>query len=128
MIYSFTIDWMGRPHLANAERRANHFQSAKIRKEWNEATVQACRINKVPKGLTRIGLHIQPTYDKLPLPDPDAPFPTAKAILDGLVAHGTIPDDNGTYVAYVCCLAPILDRDSPTGIRVAVVSREDLGG
>ena len=76
--WTFTIDWMGRPHLANAERNVHHHQSAKIRKAWREAGIQGCRMAKVPKGLDRIGIMFQPIYPKGPLPDPDAIHPTAK--------------------------------------------------
>lgn len=129
--WTFTIDWMGRAHLANAERNVHHHQSAKIRKAWREAGIQGCRMAKVPKGLDRIGILFQPIYPKGPLPDPDAIHPTAKGIIDGIVTgkskdpgYGVVPDDNGTHVAYVCFLAPIKDPTATTGIRVIITHQE----
>ena len=78
----------------------------------------------VPKGLDRIGILFQPIYPKGPLPDPDAIHPTAKGIIDGIVDHGVVPDDNGTHVAYVCFLAPIKDPTAKTGIRVIITHQE----
>lgn len=128
--HMFEITWLGRVHTANDERRAHHYTSAKVRKEWKEATIQMCRITKAPKGLERIGLLIQPIYVKGQLPDPDASAPTAKAILDGLVTgkhskpehagYGVVPDDSGIYVAYVCLMAPIMDRSAKPGVRVTI--------
>lgn len=126
----FVIDHLGRPHTMNDERRAHHYTSAKVRKEWKEATIQMCRITKAPKNLDRIGLLIQPIYNKGQLPDPDASAPTAKAILDGLVTgrhkdpshegYGVVPDDSGEYVACVCLMAPIMDRSVKPGVRVTI--------
>lgn len=108
----------------NAERNAHHYQSAKIRKVWREAGLQGCRMAKVPKGLDRIGFIFQATYDKGPIPDPGALAPTSKGIIDGIVDYGVVADDNGTYVAYVCELAPIKDPTAKTGIRVIITHQE----
>lgn len=123
-VYTFDITHLGRAHLANAERNVHHHQSAKIRKAWREAGIQGCRMAKVPKGLDRIGIMFQPIYPKGPLPDPDAIHPTAKGIIDGIVDHGVVPDDNGTHVAYICFLAPIKDPTAKTGIRVIITHKE----
>lgn len=127
---TFTIDWLGRPQTSNAERQAHYHKSAKIRAAWNEAAHQACQIARAPKGLDRIGILIQPIYDKGPLPDTDAIGPTVKGIIDGIVTgkprksappgYGVVPDDSGKHVAYVCLLAPILDRSAKPGVRVTI--------
>lgn len=131
MIHTFTIDFLGRPHTMNDERQAHHFTSAKIRREWKEATIKMCVVTRAPRGLERIGVLIQPIYTKGNLPDPDASAPTAKAILDGLVTgktkgqpgYGVVPDDCGKHVAYVCLMAPIKDPSCNPGVRVTIIER-----
>lgn len=128
--HMFEILHLGRPALANAERRAHYHQSAQIRKEWHEAAHKMCQITKAPKGLNRIGIIIQPLYDKGPLPDTDAIGPTVKGIIDGIVTgkprksappgYGVVPDDSGKYVAYVCLLAPIVIKGTKPGVRVII--------
>ena len=45
-----------------------------------------------------------------PLPDADAIAPTVKAVLDGIVAAGIIPDDTGEHVPLVAYGAPRVHR------------------
>ena len=136
--HMFEILHLGRPQTSNAERQAHYHASAKVRKAWNEAALQMCRVTKAPKNLDCIGIIIQPIYDKGPLPDTDAIGPTVKGIIDGIVTgkpnkksapgYGVVPDDSGKHVAYVCLMAPIVIKGSKPGVRVTITNGSSSEG
>ena len=118
------VDWLGRPHLANAERRAHYRTNAAKRAEWREAGAQAARLAKVP-ALERVAVTVQARYGKGRLSDPDACAPSVKGLIDGLVDAGVIPDDTGEHLASVTYLAARLERGRPDALVVRV---EELTG
>ena len=134
-VWMFDIDWVGRPQTMNKAHTDHHHKTSKIRKAWKEATITACRLHRIPRGLDRIGLIVQPFYpNRSGLPDPDACAPTAKAVLAGLTVGrskdvkdhgwGVVPDDNGKHVAYVCLMAPQVIPGCKPGVRVIITHKE----
>lgn len=122
----------------NQTHQFHHRKVSAIRRDWKVATMDACRLHRVPRGVERIGLTIQGFYpNRSSLPDPDALAPTAKAILDGLCTGrspdikdqgwGLIPDDDGRYVAYVCLLAPVVIKGCQPGVRVIITEQDREG-
>lgn len=69
-----------------------------ITQAWKTNAIEAATAAELPKGLVRIridGQVIKPRggrYDAMNF------YPTAKAIVDGLVAYGLVPDDSNQYV------------------------------
>lgn len=98
MIYRVVIDWMGKPHTSNDERKMNRYRVAEAHREWREAALQAARLDGLPKNLLPCRVHAHAVYPKGNLPDTGAIAPTVKCIIDGLVDHGCWPDDSGEWV------------------------------
>lgn len=117
--FTFTIT-AGRPMTANKAHNTNHFAVSKMREEWSDQTQVLCRVLDAPKGLDRVEITVRPFYDKGPLPDTDAVHPSVKAVIDGLVRYGVIPDDSGEHVRSLTYQAPLLSRGRGSGIIVAV--------
>lgn len=87
-----------RSPFLNANDRDYWRVTANITKAWKANAAEAATDADLPKGLTRIridGQVIKPRggrYDAMNF------YPTAKAIVDGLVAYGLVPDDSNQYV------------------------------
>lgn len=118
--FSFTVRDLGRPMTANKAHNTNHFAISKMRELWGGETQKVLRAMKAPKGLGQVAITVRPFYDRGPLPDTDAVQPTVKAIIDGMVRYGVIPDDNGEYVRTLTYQSPLLSKGGGCGIIVAV--------
>ena len=80
----------------NSNQRLHRMAQAKLTKTWREASAAAAHgITPFP-GRVRIVAHIhKPRGGRY---DPGNLYPTAKAILDGIVDAGLLPDDDHTHV------------------------------
>jgi len=101
-----TIDFMGRPLLANQAHQMNHHQLAPIRKGYRDGAATLARAQLIPHhDAVTVTAHAEyPT--RRSLPDADAIAPSVKSIIDGLVDAGVIDDDGPAYVHSVTYLAP----------------------
>lgn len=112
-----TIDWLGRPLLANQVHRMHWAKVGRERTAWGDAAIQAARIAKLPK-LHRVALAFHAEYPtRRSLPDPDGIAPSAKGVIDGLVRGGFLRGDTAEHVASVTYLPPRV----VTGERPALV-------
>lgn len=107
-MYELTIDWMGRPHTSNDERRLHYRQLSRIHRSWREAGAQAAMLAKLPKGLGPSIVTFQAMYGNRVMTDAGAIAPTGKCVIDGLVDWGCWPDDNSTWVTEERYKAPVL--------------------
>ena len=86
----------GTPPL-NANQRLHWAQRAKLTKSIrHEAATRARAAHIGPKDHVTVTLHYQPRDKRRR--DRGNLVPTHKALLDGLVDAGIVPDDNPTYV------------------------------
>lgn len=112
--YELIIDMLGRPLLANS--RLHHQAKGRVVREWRRAGFVAARAAGVPR-LSRVAVACWGRYPTRVLPDVDAPSPALKAVLDGVVDAGVIPDDRPPFVQSVTYYEPIHER----GCRPALV-------
>ena len=85
------------PFLNSNDR--DHWRTTQpITKAWKANAVEAAAAAQLPKGLTKVridGQIIKPRggrYDAMNF------YPTAKAVVDGLVQYGLVPDDSNQYL------------------------------
>lgn len=105
----------------NANDRLHHHAKAKLTKAWRELVPEAIWVNprcKPKHQRARVKVSIRfPTNHRR---DVGNLYPTAKAILDGLVDAGVLPDDNDKHV-----IGPDMRREYPNGpSRVTVTITE----
>jgi crossover junction endodeoxyribonuclease RusA len=88
----------------NANDRGNWQSRAEAVKTWRNAGYVATRTARLPRlDRVRVALHaVPPTARRR---DPSNLMPTQKAVLDGMVAAGLVPDDSEKYVQE---LVPVL--------------------
>lgn len=82
----------------------HHMARARFVKEWRERSAYLAKLKKVPQ-LDQIEVISQPHLTGR-LQDADACHPCVKAIIDGLVDAGVIPDDDPAHVRAIHYLAP----------------------
>lgn len=114
------IDWLGRPHLSNAERRMGWRQLGRIHETWREAGAGAAMLAHLPQ-LPPCAVIARARYKRLPLPDAGAIAPTVKCVLDGLVDWGCWPDDTPAWVLSETMLPPTLDRTLPDALLIRLL-------
>lgn len=118
-----------RPLVMNASNRGHHMARHTTMEAWRTATAEALMLARVNAHLTRVGLCFYPVYPNRVQPDTDGIYPTCKAILDGLVAAGIVPDDNGPHVEFFSMEAPVYDPDVVHPfVRVHVFPRPPVSG
>lgn len=87
-----------RSPFLNANDRDHWRTTQPITKAWKANARTAAEAAQLPTGLTKVridGLVIKPRggrYDAMNF------YPTAKAIVDGLVEYGLLPDDSNQYL------------------------------
>jgi Holliday junction resolvase RusA-like endonuclease len=104
--------------LINANQRLHHHAKAKLTKAWRDAARLGYRGIGGPHNKAHITCAIRfPTNHRR---DVGNYYPTAKAILDGLVDAGVLPDDNDDHVT-----GPDMRRTRPNGpLQVTITIRE----
>jgi len=102
-----------RPWTANAERRMHWAARAELVASWRAHAAAEARRQRIPR-LDRVAVEIEPTVrSRRHLPDVAACYPAAKAMIDGLVDAGVLPDDDPRHVVGQLFLAPLVaDRES----------------
>lgn len=97
----------------NANQRLHHHAKAKLTKAWREATfdewqARGCLLNCCAFDRAHVTVTIRfPTNHRR---DVGNYYPTAKAIVDGLVDAGVLPDDNDEHLT-----GPDMRRERPNG-------------
>jgi hypothetical protein len=121
--WTLEIDQLGRPILSNAAHKMHWQQAGKLRREWRDVAATLARAWRIG-AQEAIGLTVWPRYPTRMVPDVDAPSPSVKGVLDGLVLAGVIPDDKPPYVASVLYLPAVVAPGEPPAliVRVAVAS------
>lgn len=127
--FVITVSTGDRPLVLNRERRLHWSVRSTAVDDWHEATHTQLMLDRVRERWVRAGFRFYPQYPKGPLPDTVAVFPSTKAIVDALVAHGLIPDDNPHHNAWEVHYAPVLnpDIDAPQ-ISVTAYRLEPVDG
>ncbi len=104
--------------LINANDRLHHHAKAKLTKAWRNAgwDVSIGRRDRFTSAHITVTIRFPTNHRR----DVGNYYPTAKAIVDGLVDAGVLPDDNDTHV-----IGPDMRREYPNGpIRVTVTIQE----
>lgn len=91
--------WVPQPAgWINANHRMHWAQKAKLTKAWREAGVVYARLAKLPKGLERVQIEAYVVKKTAREYDAHNLTLTAKALVDGLVDYGLVPDDTNKHV------------------------------
>jgi len=77
----------------NVERKINHYTRAAIVKTWRDAAHVLCKAAKIP-AIPAIIVYVEYCPTNSIRRDAGNIYPTAKAIVDGIVDAGIIPDDD----------------------------------
>ena len=100
--------------LINANQRLHHHAKAKLTRAWRQAAHDAVGFD--PYHYTRAHLTVYIRFANNIRRDVGNYYPTAKAIVDGLVDALVLADDNDQHV-----IGPDMRRDYPNGpLRVRV--------
>lgn len=115
--WRIVIDWMGRPHTSNDERRKHWRALTGIHAGWRQAGLQAAQTQRIPKGLPACTVTAWGRYKTgSSLPDVGAIAPTVKCVIDGLTDHGCWPADTAEWVAAETLLPPMVDGSQPDAL------------
>lgn len=117
--YLLVVDWLGRPHTANDERKKHWRELSVIHRDWREAGAQAHMLVRPPR-MEACFVTAWARYRRPPLTDPDAIAPATKCVLDGLVSKGMLTDDTGVFVHGCLYLPPEVAPGSPDALLVHV--------
>jgi crossover junction endodeoxyribonuclease RusA len=92
----------------NANHHLTPFKRNTLTQEWRELGEVRARQNRLPKGIVSrvfveafIHMDTDRFYDAMNL------YPTAKALVDGIVDYGFVADDSNKYVVGPVCLPGI---------------------
>lgn len=99
----------------NANGRLHHHAKAKLTKAWRQAA-HAAALGRTFAG-QRAGITVAIRFPTNHRRDVGNYYPTAKAILDGLVDAGLLEDDDDTRV-----IGPDMRRIRPNGSPLVVVT------
>lgn len=100
----------------NANDRLHHHAKAKLTRAWREVAAATVNSGWHPDHYYRVHITVAIRWPDNIRRDPGNWYPTAKAIVDGLVDAELIHDDSDTYV-----VGPDLRRERPNGpARVTV--------
>lgn len=106
--------------LINANQRLHHHAKAKLTRAWRNAALDAVMSGFHPHHYTRAHITIAIRFPTNHRRDVGNYYPTAKAIVDGLVDAQLLADDNDTHV-----VGPDMRRDTPNGpLRITVTLEE----
>ena len=87
-----------RSPLLNSNDRDHWRVTSPIVKAWRANAEAAALATKLPKGLAKIRIDGQVIKPRAGKYDAMNFYPTAKAIVDGLVTYGLVADDSNEYV------------------------------
>ena len=105
-------DWL------NANRRDHYMQHAAKVRAWRDAAHWIARAEKLPK-VRKAQIIATLHFGDRRRRDAHNYYPTLKAIVDGLVDHGLLPDDSHQYL-----IGPDIRMGEPGTPRVQLYIRE----
>jgi Holliday junction resolvase RusA-like endonuclease len=108
----------------NMNSRLRHKAQAAERKLWRDAAHVYARQKKLPTGLARVKITATLAFPTNHRRDVGNYYPSVKALVDGLVDYGLIPDDNDKHLE-----GPDLrrsDRRSVTGYGFVVLEIREV--
>ena len=103
----------------NRERAGSRFVRAANVAEWRRSAQFVAREKKIPR-LEVVIAEFRPFQAKGRLADAGAHFPSAKAILDGVVDAGVLEDDDPRYVVAITMHAPVRSTTKVDVMHVAL--------
>lgn len=102
---ALVLHFEGRPPTHNRTRSAHFHDARRITKEYRErAALQSLRKPKFARPVT---VRVSPHCNNNRLADAGACFDVAKAIIDGIVDAGLLPDDGPKWVRQLIMDAPV---------------------
>lgn len=101
----------------NANQRLHHHAKAKLTKAWRQAACEAVVTGFNPDHYDRAHITVAIRFPTNHRRDVGNLYPTAKAIVDGLVDANLLADDDDTRV-----LGPDLRRHIPNGSPLVTVT------
>ncbi len=102
---TYRLEYPGRPWTTNAERKGNHWERAKLTKEWRSAFTLLARAQRIPP-LAWFTVIAEPHQKGGRLQDVAGCAPAVKAAIDGLVDARIAPDDSSEFLRLVTFAAP----------------------
>lgn len=107
----------------NSERRMHHFaRAAKVTPVRETAKLLAlnwARKNRTPTFAGPVYVEFTPVQKPGVLADTANHLPPCKAVLDGIVDAGLIPDDRPEWVRWQTFMPPQKDRNTGVNVRIA---------
>jgi crossover junction endodeoxyribonuclease RusA len=97
----------------NANGRLHHHAKAKLTKAWREAAYVAATARTFDSAYITCAIRFPNNIRR----DVGNYYPTAKAIVDGLVDAGMLPDDNDTHL-----VGPDMRRHIPNGTPLVTIT------
>jgi crossover junction endodeoxyribonuclease RusA len=108
----YRLEFSKRPWTTNAERAGNHWERARLVKEWRNAFHLLAKEAKIPP-MKWMAVTAEPFSDaKGRQQDVAACNPAVKAAIDGLVDAGILPDDSPQYLTSVTFLSPKKNKNA----------------
>lgn len=119
--WELEIGWLGRPVSANVWYGKHRMAKAQLVKKWREAGAEAALVAGLPRGLAGFRLVVQARYARNQLTDFDSMAPTGKAVCDGLVDYGLVPEDDPRFVHGMLLLPSFHDRQAGDALLLTVI-------
>lgn len=111
-----TFDLAPPADFINANQRLHHHARAKLTRAWRTATAATIDRGWFPDHYRHAHITVAIRFPTNHRRDVGNYYPTAKAIVDGLVDAGVLADDSDTHIT-----GPDMRRDLPNGpARVTV--------
>lgn len=95
---SWTLDFPAPAPWMNSNQRRDRRGQTATRQAWREAAHIWAIKAKLPKGLDHIHITATPMLTDVRKRDVHNLMPTLKAVVDGLVDYGLIPDDDDAHL------------------------------
>ncbi len=102
----YILDFPERPTTSNKYRTLHYHARADYDRRWRQAGFVMAKEAKVPP-CEMVGIDIEVTWKRPPGPDIGACHATVKAIKDGIVDAGVLPDDRSPYIVWECYHDPV---------------------
>jgi hypothetical protein len=109
----YVLDFDLKPITTNGERAGNRWVRADSTKQWRMLGALYAVRQRIPQA-EWLSVVVIPHQQKGRLQDVAACNPSVKAVIDGIVDAGVIPDDSGKYVREIRFLPPDRSRDGLT--------------
>lgn len=115
--YPYRLEVWGEMWTLNLERTLNHFQRARMVKEWRNAACVVAKARRLPK-MKAVEVRFTPHRATKRLVDTGNHFPVAKAMIDGLVDAGVLAGDGPHIVRRLIFEAPVIDGESKATLEI----------